>query len=994
MHSSKTPTDLTDHRHVVLSKKLFARAALALLLLGLCAPVWACAQGPEEGCPTPQPLAQGDGVAIQQLAEAELALYRTPGIADWEIVSLEGLGDWAVVAITPLAADGTSMPGDGDILIARRDQGQWQVAVPGTPAFDDWLELVPEELLIPFPERGIYRVAPELAGPSSGVYKLPYPCGDRAYVSRAGADHDNAIDFLIGSATGGEDWIVAAQDGWVQQIVQYRTACCCVSSYSSNWIILRHPNGEYSYYAHLTPYSVVVQQGEWVEQGQPIATEGDVGYSCSTAGGTCRTRYCDVPGYWDYCCEHLHFEVRDSGDWAGNRLNPRFEDVPGEFVQSGHAYYSANCVEPEPPTPPTNLQPTCGTWYEGSGQWFTNSRRPCFTWHAPEEPGTGFQGYFAAIDDTTPDGYALHGNDQWVGDVTTWDVPRPVGEGPRLVAVTAVNEAGQSTSAPYRFVVDTTPPRNPVFVNAGCTSQNNHWQNECYDPAFSWVGASDEGGSGVRDYHYYWGPSELGTPTTYTTEPAFDPGPVAPPGGCGVSFLNLATRDRLSNEGVSGPAFVLRYDGSPPTVTLVLDGGSETTGQLGIRLDVGASDGCSGVAQMRISNNSLHWSEWLPYQETVEWTLPALNRSWLPVYVQVRDRAGNLSSVAEDSIYLDLYPEAPRSSSYRLCASAVDASGDRKTSPGFLLVGAGGQPWAGSGLVGASYQGSGGLLGTLGGCPAGLPSPIGFTLTDQVMASGGGLKESGSYRQAATSGQVAAGSVPQASAGFQLWSGFWPGLTGTAPPAPEAPFLVLPSFLVPTAASSPAVEPTERAFRFQAGEPGMRFTNQVTTVLQFEAPAVSQLQISRNPSFDAAAWRPYVHTLPWTNLTASGAVTGTRLHARFRDEEGTVYAAYESTWFYDGVSPVGSAQVITVTGAAALLALEASDDHSGVSAVRVAAEPAFGGAQWQAYTDTLTTTWPVEGVVYVQFRDQAGNLSRVVPVRERYVLYLPLLVSE
>jgi hypothetical protein len=969
-------------------------AALLLLVLGVWAPGGAGAQEPGEICPEPHPLAPADEEAIRQRAEAELTRYRTAGLAGWEIVSIEGLDDWGIVTIAPLGADGTSLPGDGDILIAHRERGTWRVALPDSQAFHEWLELVPEELLIPLPERGIYRVALEAAGPSSGVYRLPYACGDRAYVSRAGDDHDNAIDFLIGTVTTGQDWIVAAQDGWVHKIVQDRTACCCRAGYSSNWMILRHANGEYSYYVHLTPYSALVEEGEWVEQGQPIATEGDVGYSCSTSTGTCRTRYCDVPGIWDYCCEHLHFEVRDNGTWAGNRLNPRFEDVPGELVESGYAYYSGNCIEPNPPTPPTNLQPTCGTWHEDGGRRYTNTQTPCFAWDPPEDRGLGFQGYYAAVDDATPDGIAVHANDRWVDDVTAWDVPHPVGEGLRLFAVTAVNQAGRSYSAPYRFFVDTTPPRNPLSVQAGCTDKNNRWQNECYDPAFTWSGASDGGGSGVQDYHFYWGSDEQAVPDTYTTALSFDPGPVAPPDGCSVHFLNLATRDHLGQEGVSGPAFVLRYDGSPPTATLRVDGGAAWTDQLAARLEVTATDGCSGVAEMRLSGNGTQWTGWLPLQQTVAWTLPGQDRRWLPVYVQVRDRAGNVSDVTEDTIYLDLYPEAPHSESYWLCASAVDAGGQHSASTGFSLIGAAGQPWAGAGFSGAGYQGIDGLLGTLGGCPTASPSPIGYMLTHGVMASGGGLKGSSSYREGDTSGQVAGRAAPHTSPSFQLWSGFWPKLTNSIPSTPLAPASVPPQPSLPTPLPSSTAWPTERRFRLQAGESGQGFTNQVTTTLYFEAPNVDQLQIGESPAFGAAGWRPYVHALPWRNASEPGVITGTRVYARFRDGEGTVYGTYESTLFYDGVPPVGGAWVVTTTGASALLALEASDDHSGVYAVRVSADPALDSAPWQAYTDTLSTTWPVEGVVYVQFRDRAGNRSAGVPVRAVYAVYLPLAVGD
>ena len=37
--------------------------------------------------------------------------------------------------------------------------------------------------------------------------------------------------------------------------------------------------------------------GEYVYQGQPIAHEGDVGYTCSSAAGLCHSRFCGVYGF-------------------------------------------------------------------------------------------------------------------------------------------------------------------------------------------------------------------------------------------------------------------------------------------------------------------------------------------------------------------------------------------------------------------------------------------------------------------------------------------------------------------------------------------------------------------------------------------------------------------------------------------------------------------------------------------------------------------------
>lgn len=541
--------------------------------------------------------------------------------------------------------------------------------------------------------------------------------------------------------------------------------------------------------------------------------------------------------------------------------------------------------------------------------------------------------------------------------------------------------------------MDTTPPSNPTSIHAGCTDQNNLWQNDCYDPAFTWSGANDHGGSGVKGYHYYWGEDEHAQPDDYTEDTFFAPGPITTPDGCATYFLNMATRDNLLQESISGPAFVLRYDGQSPIGTrIVIDGGADTTNQVTVRLDITAADACSSVDEMRLSNNSIHWTDWLPYEETMLWYLPALNRRWLPVYLQVRDAAGNESPVVQDTIYLELYPEKPHSDNYRICADVIDAGGQAKGSPSYSMIGAVGQPWAGDGLSGMTYQGADGFLGTVGGCPITWVFTTGYTITNSVMASGGGLKESASYRQGNTSGQVvASGAASQTSSNYQLSSGFWSNVSGSVPPVPPAstPFPPPPT---PTPPPAPPTQPEDKRFGVRAGELGLDFTNQITTPLTFWAPAVDQLQVSKTPDFITATWQTYVPTMTWYYAPDPEIITGTRIYARFRDEAGTVYGEYETTVFHDAVPPIGSVGVLTISNGIATLWLEASDDNSGVYDMRLAEEPTFGDVQWQFYTDTVTTTWPANGVIYVQYRDRADNRSPIAS--SRYEIYLPLVSKQ
>jgi len=654
---------------------------IGLLGFGLLLAQSAGAQGTAPGCPPTHGLPPADEAEVRRLAEDVLVAYHTAHIVGWNIVEISGMGEWGIVAIAPIAERGESLPGDGDILLARREAAGWRVLWPGDPEFRDWLAAVPAELLIPFPERGRFVLSPGPGAPSQGWYRLPYACGATAYVSRAGGDHNNAIDFLIDGVTGGLDAVVAAQAGWVYRIVQDRTACCCSPGYASNTLVLRHANGEYSYYLHLTPGSVTVQVGEFVAQGQVIAREGDVGYTCSSSGGLCRTRFCDVPGDLDYCCEHLHFEVRDNGDWQGAPLEPQFADVEGAFVQTGRSYVSGNCGGDT--TPPETTASLAGI--PGEGGWYLSP--VTVTLSAQDNPGgCGVRATYWQMD-----GRAY----------LTYTAPFTIdGEGEHTLAYYSVDHCGnaETPSAPTVLALDLYDPFNPVVLDPGCAALNNGWQGACADAAFSWSGARDSR-SGVRDYLLYWGTDPLGQPASVFTATAFDPDPI-PEGQ--PYFLRLATRDLAGRQGLSSTLYVLRYDATAPTFSaLAIDGGSPIAHQVTVRLDLTAADNASGLSEMRFSNDGLEWSPWQPFSPQAAWALPARDHSVLAVTAQVRDRAGNWAE-ASDDIYLDLQLPPPHAPDLLLCASVVDtAGGARMASANFRLVGALGQMAAG-GAAGSS----------------------------------------------------------------------------------------------------------------------------------------------------------------------------------------------------------------------------------------------------------------------------------------------------
>jgi hypothetical protein len=89
-----------------------------------------------------------------------------------------------------------------------------------------------------------------------------------------------------------------------------------------------------------------------------------------------------------------------------------------------------------------------------------------------------------------------------------------------------------------------------------------------------------------------------------------------------------------------------------PKGTIVINGGAASTSSRSVTLRLSASDPspASGVASMRFRNGgTTTWSEWFDYSTSKSWTLSA-GAGTKTVYVQYKDRAGNNSAAASDTI--------------------------------------------------------------------------------------------------------------------------------------------------------------------------------------------------------------------------------------------------------------------------------------------------------------------------------------------------------
>ncbi len=168
-----------------------------------------------------------------------------------------------------------------------------------------------------------------------------------------------------------------------------------------------------------------------------------------------------------------------------------------------------------------------------------------------------------------------------------------------------------------------------------------------------WWRASCADGTG--QFFYEVGPTRLGTLTgetdwvqavvplgegTHQIVWWYYRGPGDPGGGSNCGWLDQ---------------FVVQ-ESTPPTGSVMVEGGAARTNTLNVLLDLTWGDGDgSGVSGMRFSNNGSTWSPWQK---------PAMQKAWTlvpgdgvkTVRAQFRDKAGNVSAVYADTILLDQTP--------------------------------------------------------------------------------------------------------------------------------------------------------------------------------------------------------------------------------------------------------------------------------------------------------------------------------------------------
>jgi alpha-tubulin suppressor-like RCC1 family protein len=122
----------------------------------------------------------------------------------------------------------------------------------------------------------------------------------------------------------------------------------------------------------------------------------------------------------------------------------------------------------------------------------------------------------------------------------------------------------------------------------------------------------------------------------------------------GVHFMTSPT----DSAPVSVSASII-LDRKKPTGTILINGGARFTNSTHVTLSLTAAD-VNGVDLMRFSPDNKTWSSWEAFNTTREYDLPAGIDGPKRVFVQYRDKAGNISAPRSDGIILKTLAPAVR----------------------------------------------------------------------------------------------------------------------------------------------------------------------------------------------------------------------------------------------------------------------------------------------------------------------------------------------
>ncbi len=233
----------------------------------------------------------------------------------------------------------------------------------------------------------------------------------------------------------------------------------------------------------------------------------------------------------------------------------------------------------------------------------------------------------------------------WTPYTTTVFWSLPPGDGQRTVYVKFRDQAGNTAVYTDAILLDTLPPTGSIVINADTAYINQVFVTLTLAAHDAGLGVTHEILANDNDFRgAEWIPYTSVLSWTLKTKEG-----TLLLIGDGPRTVYARFRDgagRVSQ--VYSDTVIL--DTVPPTGTVVINGGDTYAASPAVTLTLSAGDALAGVAEMRFANDGDFFAaDWIPYHPFSTWNLPDSD-GVQTVYVQFRDRAGNISETSHDEI--------------------------------------------------------------------------------------------------------------------------------------------------------------------------------------------------------------------------------------------------------------------------------------------------------------------------------------------------------
>lgn len=306
-------------------------------------------------------------------------------------------------------------------------------------------------------------------------------------------------------------------------------------------------------------------------------------------------------------------------------------------------------------TTPTNVADfnDARLWLTASGFTFVDMKRTTLDSILQTYSGTAYPSY----------PYPSLTNGMTVGAGTTrslsWTLRSPSTSGSYTLTGNSRSNPVATRTVSLPICVDGLAPAN--IANLRSTSHTvSTWSNNT-TLAMAWNAAVDNGCAGIYGIATRTDLGSAATPTVRNLGNVTSQNVTVSSNTQPYWFAARAV-DNLSNFSTStttsGPYYI---DSVAPTISgVTINDNAAATNSLTVTVKGSASDTHSGVNQIRFSSNNSTWSAWQALAASYSYNLSSnggnTNQGTKTVYVQVRDRAGNVSSTASDSIIYDSIP--------------------------------------------------------------------------------------------------------------------------------------------------------------------------------------------------------------------------------------------------------------------------------------------------------------------------------------------------